>query len=238
MTTMTTRLTRKALQTGLLAMVLIAGLTACGGGDGDPPRFMAVDADGVSTIEPATLGTVLNIYPLQPLSVAEAQSLAFMREEEQLARDVYASSALRWPAWPIFGNIARSEATHAAATKTLLDRYQLADPLAGLANGSFASATFQTLYTSLVTASNMSLVEALKAGVQIEELDIRDIEAQKVSIDNADILLVYDNLARGSRNHLRSYMKVLSQQGGTYTPQYISQAQFAAIVTSSIETGP
>lgn len=73
--------------------------------------------------------------------------------------------------------------------------------------------------------------------VQIEELDIRDLEVQKAGIDNADILLVYDNLLRGSRNHLRSYMKTLLLQGGSCTPQYISQAAFDAIVNTPIETG-
>jgi hypothetical protein len=89
-----------------------------------------------------------------------------------------------------------------------------------------------------VAASRVSLVEALKVGAQIEELDMRDIVAQKASIDNADILLVYDNLLRGSRNHLRAYMKTLVQQGGSYTPQYLSQTEFDAIVNSPMETGP
>jgi len=160
-----------------------------------------------------------------------------MREEEQLAHDVYAVSATLWSP-PIFANITASEATHSAAVKALLDRYQLADPLAGLPNGSFKTPAFQSLYDALVAASRVSLIEALKVGVQIEELDIRDITAQKANIDNADILMVYDNLLRGSRNHLRSYMKVLTQQGGTYVPQYISQTEFDAIVNSPIETGP
>jgi hypothetical protein len=50
--------------------------------------------------------------------------------------------------------------------------------------------------------------------------------------------MVYDNLLRGSRNHLRAFMKVLVQQGGSYVPQYISQAEFDAIVNSPVETGP
>lgn len=69
-------------------------------------------------------------------------------------------------------------------------------------------------------------------------MDIRDITTQKADIDNADILMVYDHLLRGSRNHLRAFMKVLTQQGGTYAPQYISQTEFDAIVNSPIETGP
>ncbi|KQW37769.1 DUF2202 domain-containing protein [Rhizobacter sp. Root404] len=93
---------------------------------------------------------------MSPLSTAEADSLAFMREEEQFAHGAYAVSATLWSP-PVFANIIASEATHSAAIKAVLDGYQLA---------------------------------------------------------------------------------VLTHQGGTYVPQYISQAEFDAIVNSAVETGP
>lgn len=226
---------RRCFHATLLA-VLASGLVACGGSDDAGPA-MGVDASGTSTFNAGNLTAQLSTYPLTALSTAEADSLAFMREEEQLAHDVYAASATLWGT-PVFANISASEATHSAAVKALLDRYQLADPLASLANGTFKSPAFQTLYAALVATSRTSLVEALKVGAQIEELDIRDITVQKAGIDNADILMVYDNLQRGSRNHLRAFMKVLVQQGGSYVPQYISQAEFDAIVNSPVETGP
>ena len=218
-----------------LVSLLASGLVACGGSDGAGP-VMGVDANGTSTVNADNLAAQLSTYPLSALSTAEADSLAFMREEEQLAHDVYAVSATLWSA-PVFANITASEATHSAAVKALLDRYQLADPLAGLPNGTFKSPAFQTLYATLVTTSRTSLIEALKVGAQIEELDMRDLTVQKDHVDNADILMVYDNLLRGSRNHLRAFMKVLVQQGGSYVPQYISQAEFDAIVNSPVETG-
>ena len=49
--------------------------------------------------------------------------------------------------------------------------------------------------------------------------------------------MVCDHLLRGSRNHLRAYMTLLTQQSGTYVPKYISQDDFDAIVNSAIETG-
>lgn len=219
-----------------LAGLLIAALAACGGGDGGPAP-LSVDGNGVSTVDPGALGSQLATYPLQtPLSAAERASLLFMREEEQLAHDVYAASASRI-ALPIFSNIASSETSHSAAVAALLVRYGVPDPMDARPTGTFASAQFQALYDSLVAVGAVSLVEALKVGVEIEELDIRDIEAQKTGIDNADILMVYDQLLHGSRNHLRAFMKVLVQQGGSYTPKYISQAAFDAIVDSAIETG-
>ena len=228
--------TRRPLLRSTLAACLLLGLVACGGSD-DPRPNMGVNADGVSTFDAGALSDTLATYPLQAVSTAEAEGLAYMREEEELAHAVYAASATHWPATQTFGNIAASESTHTAAVKALLDRYQLADPLGGLAPNTFKTAVFQTLYTNLVAASSVSLVEALKVGVQIEELDISDIAARKTSVDNSDILLVYDNLLRGSRNHLRAYMKQLVQQGGSYTPQYISQADFNAIVNSPMEQG-
>lgn len=226
---------RRCFHATLLA-VLAGGLVACGGSDDAGPA-MGVDANGTSTFNAGNLAAQLSTFPLAALSPAEADSLAFMREEEQLAHDVYAASAALWGT-PVFANISASEATHSAAVKALLDRYQLADPLAGLANGTFKSPAFQTLYATLVATSRTSLVESLKVGAQIEELDMRDITVQKAGIDNADILMVYDNLLRGSRNHLRAFMKVLMQQGGSYVPQFISQAEFDAIVNSPVETGP
>lgn len=231
-----TQYTRRQSLHWMLASLVAASVVACGGSDDSGPT-LSVDANGVSTVNAGALASTLAGYPLETPSAAEAGSLAFMREEEQLAHAVYAASAIRWPAWLIFGNIAASETTHTLAVKSLLDRYQLADPLAGLVTPAFKTPAFQTLYTSLVAASNVSLIEALKVGVQIEELDIHDIGAQKAAIDNADILTVYDNLMQGSRNHLRSYMKTLTQQGGRYTPVYISQAEFDAIVNSPMESG-
>ena len=160
----------------LPALVVVAMLAACGGG-GDEPMAVAASAtaDGTSTVLEARLAALAT----ESLSAAEAASLAFMREEEQLAHDVYVYSAQLWTLLPIFSQIADSEASHVAAVQSLLDRYGLPNPLAGLPLGSFSTAEFQALYEELVAATSLGLVDALKVGLQIEELDIRDIEAQK-----------------------------------------------------------
>ena len=83
----------------------------------------------------------------------------------------------------------------------------------------------------------VSVEEALTVGVLIEELDIRDLQAEIDTSDNEDIDLVYENLLRGSRNHLRSFMSQLTQRGGDYEPQYITAAIFNQITQSAKETG-
>ena len=232
-----TTTSRRQCLAGMGADVL--ALAGCGGGDSTAP-VLSADSSGVSTISASALAATLATYPVvAPLSTDEVASLLQMREEEQLAHDVYAVSATLYPTLPIFANIASAEATHSAAVKTLLDRYSIADPLAGLPNGTFKTSALQILYDALVASSRVSLIQALQVGLQIEELDIRDLDLAKANpyIDNADILMVYDNLQRASRNHLRAFWKVLQAQGGTYTPQSLTQAVFDAIVNSPIETG-
>jgi hypothetical protein len=169
------------------------------------------------------------------ISEAEKKSLLQMREEEKLAHDVYQTLYNIW--WKqVFLNISKSEATHTSAVKWLLERYQIPDPVKEK-EWEFQSEELQKLYNSLVEKWKKSLLDALVVGATIEDLDIYDIQTQSKNIDNKDILLVYQNLERGSRNHLRSFMRQITNQGGTYTPQYISQEYFDSILNSAQERG-
>ncbi len=171
----------------------------------------------------------------EPLSAAETQSLTFTREEEKLARDVYQALESKDGA---FTNIKSSEQTHMDAILTLLSRYGVSDPAAGKAVGAFTDQTLQKLHDDLVAQGNPSSLAALQVGVAIEELDIRDIEAARKSVTHTDVLNTFDNLTRGSRNHLRSFYGRVKALGGTYTPQYLDAATFQAIVDGPMETGP
>jgi hypothetical protein len=236
---MKTKLTQ--LTVAILASLV---LSACGGGDnnanpmaaGGPP--LIVDANGVSSFSSTALGLSLAALPLEALSVAEKDSLAFMREEEKLAHDVYALLDVRWgTSIRAFGSIANSEATHAEAVRQLLLRYSLIDPAANLAAGLFQNTILQGLYTQLAAAGAISLIDALKVGAAIEESDMIDINKALLGIDNQDIVLVYQNLLKGSRNHLRSFVSNLALQGVTYVPQYMTVADYQLIITTPMERG-
>lgn len=224
----------------LLAAALVLG--ACGGSGGADTRAGATESplvvavDGTSTINIAALGRGLNVLPIQTLSAAEQDSLIYMREEEKLAHDVYSYLNVLWGAsLPVFNNIAASEASHAEAIRTLLVRYSLPDPAATTAAGEFANTGLQTLYAGMVASGSVSLIEALRVGAAIEEVDIIDIQAALVHVDNRDIRLVYENLLKGSRNHLRAFVQALLQLGVVYTPQYLSPADYQAVVGTVFE---
>ena len=222
----------------LAAGLMVSGsmlLAGCGGG---ASALITSDEEGNTKFDVVVLAETLAAYPIEVLSDQEQSSLLFMREEEKLAQDVYANLAGVWGAQTnTFANISASEATHTEAVRELIERYQLVDPAEGQPAGGFTDEGLQALYTQLVTTGAAGLTQALQVGVEIEELDIRDIALALVNVDNQDIRLVYDNLLKGSRNHLRSFYKSLLKAGGTYTPKYISQDDFDAIVSSSMEQG-
>ena len=83
-----------------------------------------------------------------------------------------------------------------------------------------------------------SLADALRVGATIEEIDILDLEERIAQTDEADIKLVYENLAKCSRNHLRAFTSNLEKQTGeTYQPQYLDPAAYKTIVNAPRETG-
>ena len=171
------------------------------------------------------------------LSAAEVKGILFMREEEKLARDVYLTLYEAWGI-PIFGNIAQSEATHMEAVKTLIDRYGLQDPAAGKDPGVFVDQGLQDLYDELVATGSQSLASALSVGATIEEIDILDLEEYLAQTDHADIQEVYQNLAIGSRNHLRSFVSNLEKRTAeSYEPQYLEQTAYDAILGATTQRG-
>jgi len=172
----------------------------------------------------------------QTISSEEKAGLVFMREEEKLARDVYTTLYDRW-GLQIFSNIAQSEQTHTEAVRLLLEKYAITDPIVDDTVGVFVNPDLQKLYDQLTAKGIMSVEEALRVGAFIEDLDISDLQKLINETDNDDIKLVYENLLRGSRNHLRSFVSQLTNRNQTYEPQFITLEEFKSITTSSRETG-
>ncbi len=183
-----------------------------------------------------TLSTAIANLPVQDVDETEADGLLHMREEEKLARDVYITLFEKWNI-NIFHNISQAEQSHMDAIKALLDKYGLEDPVTDTTVGTFQSQQFTDLYNTLVTKGNTSLSDALAVGATIEDLDINDLQNDLAATDNDDIRMVYQNLTKGSRNHLRAFIRTLTANGGTYTPQYISQELFDTIISSPMERG-
>lgn len=169
--------------------------------------------------------------PYQEVDAVEQEGLIKMREEEKLARDVYLALFEKW-GLAVFDNISQSENRHTEAVNALLDKYGIADPVTDDTPGVFQNPAVQKLYNDLTAQGNISIVEALKVGATIEDMDIYDLNEKLASTDNDDITAVYSNLKNGSENHLRAFVFQLTALGATYTPQYITLDEYNQILTS------
>ncbi len=180
--------------------------------------------------------TQIKSLPADSLSQNEITSLAFMREEEKLAHDVYVTLYDKWQL-TIFSNISQSEETHTQAVLALLEKYGLPDPVGDNGIGIFENEGLQALYDQLIAQGSQSLLEGLIVGAIIEEKDILDIKNSLEETDNQDIIFVYSNLLKGSRNHLRSFYDQLLKRDYVYKAQFIEQSELEEIIISPKETG-
>ena len=169
--------------------------------------------------------------PYQSVSEEEKNMLINLRQEEKVARDVYLTLYNKYHA-RVFSNIAKAEQTHMDAVKALLDKYGIADPIAGKEDkvGAFADETFTNLYNQLVAEGNISYLDSLIVGATIEDMDIHDLDDDMANTDNEDFEYVFTKLRTGSTHHLNAFVYNLNKQGYEYTPQYISLDEYNSIV--------
>jgi len=163
---------------------------------------------------------------------AEINSLQWMREEEMLAHDVYAALSELYSV-PVFRNITKSELWHTNMVADLLIQFGIDDPAANHERGVFKHSEIQSLYDQLLKQGSSSYEEAIKVGLQIEDLDIADLEkALAEEIENEEIIFVYKKLLMGSGHHMNAFWFHATKNSIDWEPEHISPAKFTEIVES------
>ena len=207
-------------------------------------------------VQPAQ-STAVRDFDAQSMAVLdfnEETHLVFMREEEKLARDVYTRLGMLYPDSVVFGNIDDSEQYHTDAVKQMLQSYGVEDPNSndntGIFTGADYGAYFTEKYTYLLNRGASSELDALYVGAFIEELDMHDIrrcpgviveqdngvgsdsQCGRDYTDQPDIAMLYDMLLKGSKNHLRGYVRAIEAiiGQGAYRAQVLSQAEVDEIL--------
>ncbi len=182
------------------------------------------------------MNSVLTGLPMEDLGSQEEKGLLHMVEEEKLARDVYLALFEEW-GHRIFRNIARSENRHMNSVRVLIQKYGLADPVRDDTVGVFTDPEMQQLYNELTYQARSSLQAALEVGAIIEDLDIYDLQKYLKKSDNEDIRVLFQNLQKGSRNHMRAYIRQLERYQISYQARYISQEDLEEILGTPMERG-
>ncbi len=141
----------------------------------------------------------------------ESAGLLFMREEEKMARDVYAYMYEKYKL-PVFKNITKSENVHMSAVLRLIAGFKITDN-SNNNPGEFTNTHINELYNLLIEMGNLSIVDALKVGVLIEQTDIADLQKELLTVENASVKTVYGNLLKGSEAHLKAFTWNLKIRG-------------------------
>lgn len=163
----------------------------------NPTRWMAL-----------CLVSVATTFSAAALTPEEGTSLLYMKQEEKVARDVYQALGARWD-HATLRNIATSEQRHMDAVDGLITRYGLADTTPAEA-GRYTIPELQELYDALVARGSVSLVEALRVGVVVEETDIADLKAAISVVGEPVIARVFGNLLRASGQHLTAFQSAVA----------------------------
>lgn len=188
--------------------------------------FIFVLMLGLSTALPAQAKAQNNT-----ISEADKSTLLFMREEEKMARDAYQVLYGIW-GQTVFTHIGASEQKHMDAILKKINQFGLTDPALPDA-GRFSNPALQALYDPFmqwVAQGNVSPVDVLTVGAIIEDLDIKDLSAAIEATNNVSLKNTYQNLLAASKQHLRTFVGLLREQGADYNPQFIDRALFDAIL--------
>lgn len=147
-----------------------------------------------------------------------AAQLAFNREEERLARDLYELFADRYGGARPFSMIVKSEQQHFTAIGTLLTRYDIADPSAKAKPGVYANPALQKLYDTWKVAGLTSLDAAYDVGVALEKRDIDDLTSAIAAVPQTDVTAVLKRLRAASENHLKAFSAAADGSTGAMSP--------------------
>jgi hypothetical protein len=227
------------LSLGTIVMLVLVGcidLGLFGSEPKGPANVTLVEEQGYTDVDLDALTGALDDLSMGQLSEPEMEAILYMREAEKLARDVLRVFDERWDE-ETFGRVADSEDTHSEALKSLIDRYNLWDPSSVTWDGYFNNGELLDLYRQLVRRGDQSLAEALRVGATIQEISILDLREYRAETDDEDLQMVYENLLRASRNHLRVFYALLQERGEPYERTYLSETLFGGIVTTPPEPG-
>lgn len=143
------------------------------------------------------------------LTEEQKDMLFYIFQEEKVARDVYITLGKLYPNESTFANIQISEQEHILSAQVLCERYEIDTSMVNLSLddayiGLFELDSMQTLYNSCIQLGVVSLLEAIRVGIEIEVTDIADLEEAAEGMPS-DVVNTYENLKDGSLSHLAAF---------------------------------
>ena len=171
---------------------------------------------GETTTDPAAL-----------LSDEQKYALAYMWNEEKLAKDIYLALNDLYPHQTLYNIATRSEVEHEAAVEALVQKYDInitnlkdyeihysPEELRALGPGKYAVPQVQALYDTLYVKGSQSLEDALEVGCMVEVTDVEDLDRYiEIADGKEDLVTTFEFLRSGSYNHYWAFDQALKNLG-------------------------
>lgn len=170
------------------------------------------------------------------LSPGEADQLAYLREFEWMAADVYQYFLALHPL-PLFQNIGMNALNNSEMAHLLLMRNNLTDPARPHIPGKYMDTTLISRYNRLIGKGKLSQDDALLACLSLEEFALQKVMLFKLKATHPEMATLLEMLARSSRNHLRSLWRRCSDHSLLYEPTRLSREYFQTVVNQPHERG-
>ena len=143
---------------------------------------------------------------------SELDVLLHQLDEERMAYQLYVAFGRLYPNLRQFQNIPRAEARHYGALAAYA-RANYPEVEIGEVTDSFEFPATAELHAKLLAEGNAGPKAALGVGKQVEEIDIRDLDAGLASVENSELKTIYAHLRRGSERHLAAFNRGLAGGG-------------------------
>jgi hypothetical protein len=161
------------------------------------------------------------------LNADQKYAMAYMWNEEKLAKDIYLALNDVWPNKVLYNIATKSETRHEAAVETLVQNYDInitnlkdytirysEAELRAFAPGTFGVPAVQKLYDTLYAKGTRSAQEALEVGCMVEVTDVNDLN-EYIAIAHGidDLVTTFENLRSGSYTHYWAFDRALKSMG-------------------------
>lgn len=153
--------------------------------------------------------------------------LAYMWNEEKMAKDLYLALYEIWPNQVLYNIATKAETKHQAAIEALIESYDLnitdlddyeehyfATELDMFGPGEYSVSEVQELYDVLYSKGVQSTQDALEVGCMVEVTDVNDLNEDLLTVAGVDDLVTtLEYLRSGSYNHYWAFDSALKAMG-------------------------
>lgn len=176
-------------------------------------------------------GLDLSLYPESNLTDEQKYTIAYMWNEEKLAKDIYLALNDIYPTQQLEKIATQAETKHQALVEELVQRYDLnitnlvdysesysEAELRAFAPGEFGIQEIQDLYDVLYEKGSQSQQDALEVGCMVEVVDINDLNEDIIIAEEtnaSDLIAVFNVLRDGSYSHYWAFDKGLKNMNVT-----------------------